>query len=336
MVTIGTTGHQVENAVEMFFDRALLLRAVPQLIFSLFGRRGMLMPNMGNIVRWVRVEALAPATTPLVEGVNPPGQNWDKTNIDAELEEYGDFTETSSLKQLTEQDVVLNSMADAFGEQMGVTVDLVVRDKISGGSSVLYQNLVATRADVADTVGYADLDRMLMQLATGLARPVTEFVGSSPDAVAEPIMPCYPCIVHPHLVPAIEAIGASGAGFVPVRRYAANTQLLPGEFGSYGALRFCSTTLATILPSAGDTINPAVYRSTNGTEGDIYQIIALGREAYGVAPLENSVNVGMIIKTPEQVGGALNRYASVGWVAVFAAKILNDAFLCRLEVLAKK
>jgi hypothetical protein len=44
----------------------------------------------------------------------------------------------------------------------------------------------------------------------------------------------------------------------------------------------------------------------------------------------------MIIKTPEQVGGALNRYSTVGWVALYTCKILNDAFMSRLEVAAKQ
>jgi len=335
MVTLGNTGAQVPNAVEEFFDRALLIRAVPNLVHGLFGRRGNLMPNMGSIARWVRVESLKPATTPLVEGVNPPGQNWDKTNVDAELEEFGDYTETSSLKTITEQDVVLNSMVDAFGEQMGVTLDLVTRDKIVGGNSVVYANNVAARVDVKTTVTYQDLDRLLMNLATGLARPLTEFVPSSLDSVAEPIMPCFPCIVHSHLKPAIEAIVANGAGYVPVRKYAANTTLMPGEFGSYGLLRFIETTNAAVIPDAGG-IAGGTLRSTTGAQADVYLILALGREAFGTAPLENSVNTGMIIKTPEQVGGALNRYSTVGWVALYTCKILNDAFMSRLEVAAKQ
>lgn len=325
----------ITNTVQNYFDRVLLLRAMPFLSHMLYGRKGVIPANAGNTVKWVRINSLPIASTPLIKGVNPDPVDWGKTEVEQTIEEYGAYAEIPSIDAETEDSAVLNGLADAFGSNAGETMDVVLRDKLLSGTSVLRAGAVSARDEIVTVPTYQDCDRLMAQLATGNAQPITSFVPANGAGTIEPVEACYPCITHPHMRPALEAIGSNGAGFIPVRKYTQNTALLPGEFGAYGTLRFCASTAAKVYPDGGGAATAAV-RTTGGTNADVYAMLAFGREAYGVMPLRTGQTARLMVKSAEQVGGALSRYSTVGWVACVAAKILNDAFMARLEACATR
>lgn len=95
-------------------------------------------------------------------------------------------------------------------------------------------------------------------------------------------------------------------------------------------------TLAAALSSAtaadynGKTIYPA---GGGSTANDVASTLVLGKDAYGVIDLEGK-NVHAIVKNRGSAGTAdpLDQISTVGWkVAGFAAKILQNAWLVRIE-----
>ena len=81
---------------------------------------------------------------------------------------------------------------------------------------------------------------------------------------------------------------------------------------------------------------PGTYRSTNSSQADVYSILVIAKDAYGVVPL-SGFGSQIIRKGLGSAGSAdpLNQRATVGWKAVRTAVILNDAWMARLEVAAR-
>ena len=101
----------------------------------------------------------------------------------------------------------------------------------------------------------------------------------------------------------------SVSGFKHVSSYAQD-KAMPDEFGATDDIRWLLTTNAT---------------RTNATTG--YQSLIFGQEFYGTTKIEGSSSgSNLIAKSAAQVGGALERFGTLGWLKNFAAQILNDNF----------
>ena len=326
MNTIATTA----NAVTTYFERLLLERAHPVLLHQLFGKEGRIALGMGNIIKWVRVNSLPAATTPLGEGVDPTADTWAKTEVTATLAEYGGLVKNSSLKLLTEQDVVLNDVVAAQGEQAGDTLDQVCRDVVNGGTSVVRAANVGARTDIITKVAKTDLDRAVMQLGSGNARRFTGYEFNGPEANTSPIGPAYIALCHEHL--RNDIVSAASTSWTPAEKYGPNVQRLPGEIGYYNGVRFLCSTNAKIFAAGGADVGTSALRSALGVKVDVYSILMLGVGAFGIARLAMGSNVQVILKTPEQAGSLANRFGSSAWIALSKCAILNENFMCRLEV----
>ena len=83
------------DATQSLFNTLLLRRGVPMLIHQIGVKMYPLSRRSGKTMIWRRYEALAVATSPLVEGINPAGKTKTKTDVSATLQQYGDFIEDS-------------------------------------------------------------------------------------------------------------------------------------------------------------------------------------------------------------------------------------------------
>ena len=102
-----TTTSAVDPAVATWYDRVLLERAVPSLVHERFAQRRPLARKNGNTIKFRRYTNLSTATTPMAEGVNPPGQALAKTDLTATISFYGDFVHITDVIDLTVEDAVL-------------------------------------------------------------------------------------------------------------------------------------------------------------------------------------------------------------------------------------
>ncbi len=100
-------------------------------------------------------------------------------------------------------------------------------------------------------------------------------------------------------------------------------------------MRFITTPLLTPTANAGATATGKVL-STGGTNADVYNIVIFGQEAYAVCPLKGKDAAQILVRNPGKAekGDELGQTGSVGWKTWWAGKILNDAWLVRLEVSA--
>jgi len=126
----------LDDDTQTFYNRTLLVRAVPELVHDKFGQQKPIKMNSTRKQTFRRYNAFAINTTPLIEGVTPLGKDLSKTDVTCTLSQYGDFTTVTDVATWVSRDKVLTEAAEVLGEQAGQSVDAVWRDILVAGTSV--------------------------------------------------------------------------------------------------------------------------------------------------------------------------------------------------------
>jgi N4-gp56 family major capsid protein len=74
--------------------------------------------------------------------------------------------------------------------------------------------------------------------------------------------------------------------------------------------------------------------SAAGVKVDVYPIVVIAKHAYGLVPLKGAKAITPSVLNPgtPSKSDPLGQIGYVGWKAYFAAKILNENWIARLEV----
>jgi N4-gp56 family major capsid protein len=85
-----TTKTEITDEVNNFYDRTLLERLLPLLVYTKYGQvRDVPRKSGSNTIRFRRYNSLAVATTALTEGTTPVGSQLSITDITANVLQYG-------------------------------------------------------------------------------------------------------------------------------------------------------------------------------------------------------------------------------------------------------
>jgi len=323
-----TTTSEVAPAVNAYYDRKLLERAKPLLVFNMFGQQRPLPQGSSKVIKFRRYASLDNAGS-LNEGQKPDSTQLSVTDITATVVQYGAFVELSDVVQLVIEDKILNESVELLGDQMAQTLDSLTATVLKAGSNVIYTNGSA-RGTLASTVNSAAFEKAIRLLRRNNATMFTEIVKASTGVGTLPIRPAFWAFVHPDVVRDLEGLD----NFVSVERYASQGPVHEGEVGAYKNIRFIATTQAPVAAAGGAGYDGTFY-SEGETNNDVYQIIIIAKNAYGITELERA-SVSSIIKTPgpQDTSNPLDQWSTVGWKAWHVAKILNDAFMVRIETCA--
>lgn len=321
-----TTLTQIPPGVQAFYDRNLLDRAKPSEVHGRFGQKRPLPKKSGTQIKFRKYSTLAAATTPLTEGVTPSGSSLSVTDITATPLQYGDFVTLTDLVDMQNQDPVVTEATDVLGDQMGLTIDIVRRDVLVAGTNVAYANGVANRAAVNSKITGVDLDKAIRFLKVQNAKYVKEGIMPSDKVGTGSVRKAFVAIVHPDVEFDLENI----AGYRSVSDYGSQEQVMDDEIGSYKNIRFVTSTTAKIFAGAGAT-GTTTYKN-NGTAYDVYATLIIADNAYGLCPLAGQEKV-TVVKPLGSAGSAdpLDQRSTVGWKAMTTTKILQDAWLIRIE-----
>lgn len=320
----------VPPAVLSWFDRKLLMRAVPLLVYMQIAYRRSLPKHNGTTIVFRRFNALSLALSPLVEGVPGSGQALSKSDVSSVLLEYGDYVTLTDYGRATVENDLLNEANDVLGEQSGQTMDALLRDVASAGTNVFYGGGVSARATLTTTTHKVDqtlLDRVIRSLDNGNTKRFKEMLSASTKISTFPVRPAYIGICHPDVRFSIQAL----PNFISIEKYATSDERLIGEFGAYNDIRFCMSSQAKVFRGGGGTAVGDV-KSTAGN-ADVGVINIFGEQAVGVVPLEKG-NLENIVKPLGSAGSLdpLNQVATSGWKHTGTRLVLNDAFMARVEV----
>jgi N4-gp56 family major capsid protein len=308
-----TTLTQLPANIQGFYDRNLLERAEALLIHDKCGQMRSLPKNNGTRVNFRRYSNLATATTPLTEGVTPSGSQLSVTDINATVQQYGDFITLTDMVDMHGLDNTVAEATDILGYQMGQTMDEVIRDSVVPNLANKITIGASEGATVAgNTITVASIKSAILALKNQNAMKFTPMISSGTGVGSSPVRSAYWGIIHPDVVYDLE----DQEGFISAEEYASTKALEEGEVGAVKDARFLETTQAYINADGG---NGAV---------DTYHTAIFGENAYGVVNVRGKGNAGVIVKPlgSAGTGDPLDQRSTVGWKTTTVSKILNDAF----------
>lgn len=326
-----------------------LKRAMPHMMLERFGQAYPIPKNNTQVAKFRRYYLtggtgsysgtagafnVPTATTPLVEGVTPAGSSFENKDYTVTLRQYGDFLTFTDVIEDTHEDMpaLMREMTDMLGESAAHTIETLRFNVLKAGTNVFYANGSA-RADVNTPITLALQRKITRSLKRQNARPITQMVASSVKYNTQPIESAFIALCHPDVENDIRDMD----GFISVKQYGSNTAPMEGEIGSVEDTRYIRSTVFTQFEDAGAAYNGSGtdMMSTTGTNADVYPVLFLARDAYGIVPLRGKDSVELLVSQPRPTNvDPLAQRGTVGWKVWNATVILQDAFLIRAEVAA--
>lgn len=320
----------------------LLKRGLPYLIIEKFGQTYVIPSNMTKTAKWRRYfltgatgsggsgtgDFFTPlSTTALTEGVTPTGRKLANLDYTVTLQQYGDYVTITDVVMDTHEDPVLQQATEVLGESAAQTIETLRFNVLKAGTNVFYATGSA-RASVVDKPTLAMQRQVTTALNRQNGRKITQVVSSTPNFNKDSIEAAYIGLVHPDHESDIRSM----TGFIPTKNYGTVTPF-ESEIGSVEQVRYLNSTVFTPFPDAGGA--KGVMRSTTGTSADVYPILYLARDAFGIVPLKGKESIKPMVVNPKPApGDPLAQRGTVGWKAWNATVILMDAWMARLEAAA--
>jgi N4-gp56 family major capsid protein len=266
-----------------------------------------------------------PANKMLTEGVTPDSTSLESSDYEATLVQYGDRTVISDVVMDTHEDPILREAVDILGEQAAVLIEKTRYNVLKAGTNVFYAN-GAARASVNTVFSLNDQRKVTRFLKRQLGKPITSTVKSTPSFGTESIAPSFVCIVHPDLEPDLRAISS----FVPAEKYG-TMSAWEGELGKIEDVRYLTSTI--IEPFAGGGASSGSNVLETNSLADVYPMLYLARDAYGIVAFKGAnALTPMVVNPHASDSDPLAQRGHVGWKGYSATIILNDFWMCRLEV----
>lgn len=305
MADVMNTMGSVSAENKTFYEKALLRRLTPELVFTRYGQKKSAPRHEGTTVNFRRFNAIEPKTEALTEGVTPDGSALSMSTVTATVNQYGDFVRISDVLDMTGIDPVITEMAQVLGESAGLTVDTIVRDVVLAGTNVQYANGRSARNTVVagDLLTSDEIRKAVRTLRKNHAKPIDGgfYIGIVDPETAYDLM--------------------SDPLWQDVSKYNGGQAIMAGEIGKLCGVRFVESGNAkTVSNGASSAIQ-------------LHQTMIIGADAYGVVDIGGTSAPQMIIKGVESGGTAdpLNQRSTVGWKALFAAVRLQELAMVRIE-----
>lgn len=282
--------------------------------------------NSGDTVIWRRYEPWAVATQPLTEGVAPTKQPLAKRDYTAVLREYGAWAELTSKVSELHPDNILGVLTKLCGQNFAETMEELTFNFLKAGTNVYYAGSATSAATVNATVARRDFLLVIRGFQNNRVRPLTEIIMPSAKVSTRGIPESYFGMTHPNMRQDVEHV----TGFTKVTEYGDPSDLMPAEFGSCEGIRFsasihCKPWTATGV--AGTTYLSSGAAVSASTACDVFPIIIVGKDAYGVVRLQGETAVSLYVSNPGKatpVVDPLGQKGSIGWRSWFAGTILNE------------
>lgn len=310
-----------------YAEKELLKRGLPFLVIEKFGQAKTLPDHSSKVIKFRRYSALPTTPVALTEGVTPAGQTLAATDVTATLSQYGDRTMITDVILDTHEDPVLNEAIALCGEQAAQMIEKMRFGILKAGTNVQYAN-GAVRTAVNTPISITLQRRATRALKRQNARFITSIVRSTPSYGTENVAPGYVALIHPDC----EGDVRSMTGFVPAEKYGSITPW-ENELGKVEDVRYVTSTVFEPWADGGGA--KGTMLSTTGTNADVYPVLYVARDAYGIVALKGMFAVTPMVVNPKPSDSdPLAQRGHVAWKAMQTAVILNDLFMVRGEVAA--
>lgn len=335
MATVNNDYGDISPRTAAFAAKKLLHRGQDVLVTERFGHFDPQKKNVSKVRKWRRYLSLAAAVTPLTEGVTPDGKAITFEDFTATLEQYGDWVQITDVIKDTHEDPVLAEMMNITGEQAAETVERIRIAVLKAGTNVFYAGGAVSRITTEAAPSRGDFRKIYRQFKRNKGMEISRIIKASPLISTEPVQKAYFAMGHTDLDADIRSV----TGFLPAEKYSDSMKTLPGEIGKVENIRIVLTNLFDPwLETGADTTEFLSGGVEVGVAaaGDIYPLIVVARDAYGIVPFQGANAVVPMVKNPGKPSSSdpLGQRGFVSWKTMQAAAILNQSWVARLECCA--
>lgn len=297
-----------------FYSRTLLDRLLPELFFAKYAEKNLGIPkHSGDTISWRRWNSLAVKTDAITEGVTPDGVNLDITKVSATVKQYGNWTKFTDKINLVGLDKTLTEVTQLMGENAGESIDIIIRDIIAAGTSIMYAGAptVTARNAVGAThkISISDVLKVRRQLKRNKVKKIQTPMGQG-----------YIWFIHTDVATDLMQTDE----WKRVNEHVDTKNWVEGVIGKMYGIYFI------------EADNAPKYAGAGATGTDVYGNIIIGKGAYGIPDVEGSAKPEIIIHEAGSAGTAdpMNQFNTVAWKALFTTIILNQLCLIRYECAA--
>jgi|SRR5271170_67513 len=304
-----TTINTLPAPVQQWFDKVLLSRPMPNLMYKRFGLKKTLPSREGRTIRFRRYNNLAPAIVPLgPSGVSPAAQSLTAVDIDATIEWYGSYVLITDQVTAVNQDPVLNETASLLAQSMRESEDILTRDMLVATASQV--NCVnGGDGDNPTELTRIDIDIVVQTLLSNNAMFISDDIEGSLKFGTAPIREAFWMFMNSSIIDDLENV----TGFISQAQYPSYQNILPYEWGSVGNVRVLQSSFGAQTPQ------------TSMLGNTVYHNMIVAREAYGCVDLTEAT-AEFIYKPLGYGDDPLNQRQTAGYKFAYATRILNDTW----------
>ena len=189
----------------------------------------------------------------ITEGITPKGNKLSVSKVSCTVDQYGDYIEQTDMLELTSVDNTIVEATKELASQAGLTLDTVVRNELVGGTNVMYAPKIEGGVET-EILSRSDITKDCKLRVKDIFKAAAEL-----KAVNAPkIDGSYVAIIHPYV--AYDLMQEAGEQWIGISKYLNPENILKGEIGTLGGVRFVESTEAKIFGPA--VINEGISRMT--------------------------------------------------------------------------
>lgn len=290
----------LSNELMTFYSSKFIERAKNILVHAQGFQKNTHGANQGKVMRMNRYTALSVASTALTEGTNPTEVSVASSTVDVTLAEYGTTVKVAKLLSLTSIDREGQEKVELVGQNMGETIDDLARTALYGGATAQLAGAKSALTDVAatDTFSSAEVRKAVRTLKVNKALRYADgyFLGKVGPYSSYDLM--------------------GDTTWVNAHTYKDGTELYKGEIGRLHGVRFIETN----------------YQKSESSTVTVYSNFIHGDKAIGEYNLEGDMpKLYIKVPTASDTSNPADRYSTISWAGVYAAKVLVATWLINVK-----
>lgn len=325
-----TTFGDISPRVGIYAVAQFLAHVEPVLVLEKFAKHEALPKNKGHLIVWRRFVPFEINTVALVEGVTPAPNQLQYEDVSTVISQYGGWVTFTDVIVDTHEDPNLQKISMGLGEQAAAVKEQIIWAELVGGTNVLYTGAASSRATVEAPISEDELIAAQRFLKANKARHITRMLKASQNIATEPVAPGFIAFGHSNLEPDFRAL----PNFVVREKYASGSTVSDYEIGKFQDIRVILSPDLGPFYGAGSGTTTGVL-SRDGANVDVYPIVLVGQDAYGVVPMRGMESVGITVKNPTATyEDPLAQRGFASWKMWYVAVRLNEEWMVRIEAAA--
>ena len=325
-----TTYGDISPRVGIYAVAKFLAHVTPVEVLAKFGMNESIPKNKGQLAVFRRFVPFEINTTSLVEGVTPAPNMLQYEDVSVVISQYGAWVNFTDVIVDTHEDPNLQKITMGLGEQAAAVKEALIWAELVGGTNVLYSGTATSRATVAAPIAEEDLIAAQRYLKAAKAKPITRMLKASTNIATEPVAPAYIAFGHTNLEPDFRAL----TGFVPREKYSQYNVVSDWELGKFQDIRVVLSPDLEIFYGAGSSTVTGVL-SADGDNVDVYPIVVIGQDAYGIVPLRGMDSATVYVQNPKPTyEDPLAQRGFASYKMWYAVLRLNESWMVRIEAAA--